>query len=254
MTMPVESAGALCKSGWRAAFGALVLLAACGGGMDADNDVEASADSPLVRSAHDVDQTPISPNLLLNASFDERGMLGALPTAPGNWRGDLAANVPTELGIVPHHGTTMLKFLATGTSPSAAGLTSKQWQVVDLSAYAAAIATGHVRAEASAWFNRIDAGARTDRRFDLRLMAFDAQAHDLPARYMASRWLAEATTPLVGAASQWQQLVASLVLPPATTLVLVELQASEDVFNDDGGPEFDGHYVDDTSLFLTGPR
>src|SRR5262245_32043576 len=82
MTQPVESSSVSHAAGLRASLGALVLLAACGGGMDADSEVENSAQSPMARLAPAVDQTPLSTNLLLNPSFDERVALGALPTMP----------------------------------------------------------------------------------------------------------------------------------------------------------------------------
>ena len=196
------------------------------------------------------DPLPFGQNLLLNPSFDSAVILGTLPVAPGNWRGDLAATVHAEVGIVPHRGLTMLKFLATGALPGSATLTSSLWQVVDLVTFSKAIAQGGVQASAGAWFNRIDAGELTDRRFDLRLLAFDGSPGDLLARYGSSTWLAEQTAALISAPNQWQRVGVSMLLPAQTSYVLVEIYASEDVFNDTEAPEFAGHYADDMSLVL----
>ena len=144
----------------------------------------------------------------------------------------------------------MLKFQATGVVPSFGRLTARQWQLVDLSPFDSAIAAGGVRATAGAWFNRVDGGDLTDRRFDLRVMAFDGNPADLPSRYSANSWLAEDTAPLISVPDSWQRVEASMVLPPGTTHLLVEIYASEDVFNDGDGPEFSGHYADDISLML----
>jgi len=191
-------------------------------------------------------------NLLFNPSFQDAVALGTLPAAPGHWRGDLGSVVGTDMGILPHGGATMLKFQATGAAPSADTL-SEQWQLVELSAFATAIATGGVRAQLSGWFNRVAAAELTDRRFDLRIMAFDGSPADLTSRYAASAWLAEATGPLISSGRVWQRVGVSLMLPPATTYVLVEIAASEDVFNDGESVEFAGHFADDMSLVLIGP-
>ncbi len=55
---------------------------------------------------------------------------------------------------------------------------------------AADIAAGRVRADASAWFNRVVGDSTTDRRFDIRLLAFNVAAVDLPAAYVAGTQLA----------------------------------------------------------------
>jgi len=223
------------------------LLASCGGGDVGD---PLHMDRMQAQVSMTAGTGTFGSNLLIDPSFEEALTLGSLPTAPGSWRGDLGASMSAEWDIAPHDGAAMLKFQATGATASANTLTSKQWQLVDLSRFAEAIAAGGVRADASGWFNRVDGGASTDRRFDLRVIAFDGSAADLPARYAANSWLAEDTAPLISAANRWQQVSASLVLPPGTTYVLIELCASEDVFNDGASPEFTGHYADDLALVL----
>ena len=225
------------------------VLAGCGGGDAGDEAARHAMQASQARDA-----AILSGNLLLNPTFDAAALPGNLPTAPGNWRGDLSASVAAEMGIVPHSGTTMLKFQATDAQPGPDTLTGQQWQVVDLGQFAAAIAAGGVRAEALAWFNRVAGDERTDRRFDLRVMAFDGSPGDLPERYLASNWLAEDTAPLVSAGDRWQKVGASLPLPPGTTYMLVEISVSEDVSNDADAPEFAGHYADDISLMLTSAR
>jgi hypothetical protein len=216
---------------------------------------EPSKDSTTAELALAVAAAPSVPggNLLINPSFADAVQLGGLPTAPDNWRGDLAASVIAENGITPHSGATMLKFQATGAVGSTNTLSSQQWQIVDLSGRAEAIGAGTVRVDASAWFNRIAGDELTDRRFDLRLLAFDGSPADLPARYAAASWIAQQTTTVISAANLWQQAQASLELPPATRYVLVEIYAYEDMFNDAEIAEFAGHYADDISLVLAQP-
>jgi hypothetical protein len=198
---------------------------------------------------------PTGSNRLINAGFEHAVQVGALPTGPDNWRGDLAASVAGENGIAPHGGNAMLKFNATGTVGSTSTFASQQWQIVDLSDDVVAVSTGAARAEASAWFARVAANETGDRRFDLRILAFDGSPADLPARYAASSWIAEqSTSTVVATPGAWQQATASLVLPATTRYLLVEVNAFEDVLNDGAdATEFAGHYADDVSLTLVRP-
>jgi hypothetical protein len=91
----------------------------------------------------------------------------------------------------------------------------------------------------------------TDRRFDLRLLAFAGPMSELPTRFAAGNWLAQQTSTVGSIGLQWQQATASLVLPPGTNYLLFEIYAFEDVSNEGaGGNEFDGHYADDALLVI----
>lgn len=190
-------------------------------------------------------------NLLVNPSFEQPVLAGGLPTAPGNWQGDAATTVGAEQATEPVQGASMLRFIATGPQASASLLTSQQWQIVDVSAYAADIAAGRVSARASAWFHSIVGTAATDRRFDIRLLAFDGPMADLPQRYAANTPLLLRDAVALTPGGQWLQVEASDLLPVGTTYVLVEIYAYEDIVNDATAPEFDGHYADNVSLVLT---
>lgn len=193
-------------------------------------------------------------NLLVDPGFEDGVATGPVPSVPGSWRGDLATTVPAENDIAPHGGAAMLKFVATGNVASTNTVASQMWQLVDLREFATAIAAGDVRADASAWFTRVAGGEATDRRFDLRLLAFDGDPGSVAARYAGAAWIAEQVTSVMPAPGTWQQASVGLTLPPGTTSVLVEVYAYEDVVNDDGeASEFAGHYADDVSLVLTQP-
>lgn len=190
-------------------------------------------------------------NLLINPEFAAAIEVGTLPIGPGNWRGDVASVVPAENGISPLSAPQMLKFIATGNASSTNTVASQQWQIVDMSAFDSLIAAGRARADASVWFNRVVGTASTDRRFDLRLLAFDGLTSELPNRFAAGSWLAQQTTSLTTGGAQWQQALASMVLPPGTRYVLFEIYAYEDVSNEGTTAEFDGHYADDAALVMT---
>ena len=53
-------------------------------------------------------------NLPINPAFDSAVLVGFLPTAPGNWRGDVAVSVGADRGITPRSAPNMLRFDATG--------------------------------------------------------------------------------------------------------------------------------------------
>jgi hypothetical protein len=190
-------------------------------------------------------------NLLDNPGFSAPVVLGLIPSAPGGWQGDLAASVPAEQGIVPRSAPAMLRFDATGDMASVNNVSSQQWQIVDVSALAADIGAGRVRADASAWFNRVAGDASTDRRFDSRLLAFSGIGAGLPAAYAAGSQLAVQVASIQSAGNGWEQAALAMTLPAGTTLLLVEIYAFEDVANDGAHPEFAGHYADDIVLVLT---
>jgi hypothetical protein len=192
-------------------------------------------------------------NLVVNSSFEGPVAAGGLPTGAGYWRGDPTVTVGTEGGVTPVSGNGMLKFLATGEQASTRLLTSQLWQVVDLQPWRSQIAAGTVSVDASAWFNRVAGSATTDRRFDLRILAFDGSPADLPARYVSNSALAVAASTVDSVGLRWQPARLQLPLPAATRYVLVEIYAYEDVVNDGQSPEFDGHYADDVWLTLNLP-
>lgn len=192
-------------------------------------------------------------NLVVDPGFETIVAAGGLPAAPGFWQGDASNVVAAESDVVPHGGAQMLKFIATGAIGSTNTVASQMWQVVDLREYASVIGGGTARVDGTAWFNRIVVGTTTDRRFDLRLLAFDGEPASVGARYAAGTWLAQQTATLDSEPFRWQPVQASLVLPANTTYVLVEIYAFEDVQNDADGTEFAGHYADDISLVLVRP-
>lgn len=229
-------------------------------GTDATTSVRMSAARRCV-ARFEVDAPPPPPpppglppgNLVLNPGFEAIVAAGGLPVSAGAWIGDATLTVAAEGGIAPRGGTRMLKFVATGPTASATLVSSQLWQVVDLSAWSAEIARGDVQADASAWFHRVLGGAGTDRRFDLRVLAFDGPLSEVPTRYAANAALAVQAAVVDTTGAAWQQAALTLRLPPGTRHVLVEIYAFEDVRNDAVLPEFDGHYADDVALVLRRP-
>lgn len=191
----------------------------------------------------------VTANLVVDPSFDVAPAIAGLPAAAGAWTGDTTA-LAAAGAVAPRTGASMVQFVDTGLQPSDRTETSQLWQLVDVSAYAAEIDAGAVVADGSAWFHRVVGGATTDRRFDLRVHAFDGAAADVPARYTSNSALALQSASVTIDGTAWTPAQAALALPAGTRFVLVEIYAFEDVVNDAVAPEFEGHYADDVSLTL----
>ncbi len=195
-------------------------------------------------------------NLVTNGGFETAGSTSSgafLPTTAGVWDGDITSIVTTESGIVPYDGTRMLHFINTApTGPSPAG-SSECIQSIDLTPHAALIASG-----AMVVFrfkvNRVAGGPQTDRLFAAYIEAHSGSPANLPSTW-ASSPLASSSATLVSDSdpSTWEQVTCALRLPPATTYVAIDLGANEDVVNNTGNPELDGHYADDVSVEIV-PR
>jgi hypothetical protein len=199
-------------------------------------------------------------NLVTNPGFEiaENTNDGSLPDTFGDWLGDISDIVTAENGITPFEGSRMLHFIGTSLAGGINGGDSSVIQLVDLSAFSAAISAGSATASASARFNRVAGNAQTDTEFHLRLYPFSGDPSAFPTAFPLDGFLAEARTSLVtdGDPSTWELLSVSLLLPLATTYIAVVPTAIENVFNNnplppDSQTEFDGHYADAVVLNVT---
>lgn len=192
-------------------------------------------------------------NLLQNPGFESRVIVGGLPTRGGGWEGDSAASVASTIAVPAHGGAQALRFITTGPfGASLAGVSSQQWQIVDLSSIAGAIDAGNVQATLQAWFYRIAGDETTDDRFDLRLTSYRGLPAEFPASYAAPggvRFHDEKATVIAGA-GVWTRGSLDVLIPSGVRYLVVEIYAFENRVNDATSPEFAGHYADDVSLVL----
>ena len=207
-------------------------------------------------------------NMLVNGGFETLADTSqGWPNTTGNWNSADPSLIVEETvfgfpshpdpakqsqTITPYEGTQMLMFeRASGQSP-AGGNGCDVWQLVDISAYSALIATGQAQADLSAWFNRVDVDAETDTAFQVRIVAFqegDPSTFFSQINYMVNGlW-----NPWTGSVNQfasddddstWEELTTSYLLPTDTTYLAVRISPRENVFNDTTFPEFDGHFAD----------
>jgi len=197
--------------------------------------------------------TPISGNLLVNPGFETvEGIDTERPSTFGDWAHDGATIVTAENGISPHGGQRMLRFDFTSSiGPTIQRVGANIVQLVDMAPFAADIATGRVRADASYFVNRVAGGPMTDTRFDVQIAAYDGVPADFNANVESPLdqsiliHFSDADT------VTWEMIGTSLLVPTTTTYLAVTVTATENVFNDDTLPEFDGHFGDDVSPVLS---
>jgi hypothetical protein len=185
----------------------------------------------------------ISAALVTNPGFETPESTLGRPSSYGDWGDNVSQIVSAENGVTPHNGSSMLKFIATGTGGPDVGAGSSVYQLLDLGSIAASIASGQALVTASAFFNRAFAGVETDTQFTLSLSAYDGSPAGFPA-FPAPLVTATVSFFSDGDALTWEQLETSLLLPTNTTYVSLLLAAVENVVNQSASSEFDGHYAD----------
>ena len=204
-------------------------------------------------------------NLITNPSFEtweDTTIFGfpGVPDAFGDWGGDPSDIVGPENSISPYDGDFMLRFYYTGNYPDILLTTSQVWQLIDVSSYAADIASGNAAVSASAWFNRVAGDAETDTCFYFAVYAFDSSLGTWLDHYNGGTMNGSISASVYTDAdvNTWEEAsLDSWTIPSGTNgdtdTLMFMLVAAEDVVNDGPpGPEFDGHYADMVSLEISG--
>ena len=192
-------------------------------------------------------------NLLTNASFENPEITGgSFPTTFDDWSGDLSQIVTAENGINPFDGSRMLRFDAGFIDTSLDGEFGDVFQFVDMSPFSAIISTGLAVATGSAFFNRVAGDSQTDTHFEVEIRAFDG----LPSGFAGTTpGLVSATGVLLSDADPdtWESAMVQLLLPVNTTHLAFKVAPFENITDDVGSTEFDGHYADLAFLSVTVP-
>jgi len=179
---------------------------------------------------------------------------------PLQWTGD-AAEITTDPACDRSQALTFLGTAPTGTSPSAS---AQVYQVIDLAdRVAEAQRNDFQRLRAQASFSIPNLDASDDRQFGVRLDAYagdpaafprTADPESIPEATADYQRVATTADTLAYASNGtlWQAAVATLTVPADADFVVVRLQLVEDVQNDTGGAEFDGHTVDYVQVVMDG--
>jgi len=190
-------------------------------------------------------------NLLGNDGFEAGQWQGSWPTKGGIRGGDHADLVAAERGVKPREGEGMLRFGATNFRSAGSSNGAQVAQVIDISKFKKAIASGKARVVACVFFNRVPGDAQTDTSFSISIAAYAGSPTAHFALSQQHRWLSRSSEGLHADADPktWQKLAVRLPLPKNTDFLGIQLLAAENIFNDVRAPEFDGHYAD--SAFVT---
>jgi hypothetical protein len=193
---------------------------------------------------------------LINGGFEttENVTTGWWPVAYSqDWVGDEVHFVGAENGVTPVEGSQMIRFVGSGyDGPSRANTASQLGQLVELDSTEG---DGNHTANISGWFNRVAGDAQTDTRFTLDLYAMSGDPADSTAKRVNEDWLDMVSLEIFSNddPADWEQAQGSMLIPSGADYLLVFAVAYENVHNDSGYPEYDGHYADDIQLNITAP-
>ena len=192
-------------------------------------------------------------NLVANSSFETGAYIVDWPNQYGVWGGDMVEFETAENDISPLAGAKMLRFEASNKSGYGNTGGSQVCQVLDLSDYTQLIQSGEAIATASVHFNRVPGDIQTDTEFAVRLYAYSGAASQHGDLKEAIGHLLRRDTILFSDSdvATWETAVVEMILPADTDFLAIEIAANENIYNDSAPPEFDGHYADTATVFVT---
>lgn len=213
----------------------------------------------------DVELNPAG-NVLANSGFEDGDIsIGPIPPEPGFWQGDKARVVEYNSAIGTYHGihvlegNFMMAFLGSATGAASTTTVSGQmFQSYLLTLNQINIANNparELRAIFRAYVNRVEGDAETDTRFYVTLGAYDGGTDTYRDKYRNNEEIngAEAVASIFSDAcvDTWELLTDTLIIPPGTRYLGLQIAAFEDVLNETGfETEFDGHFIDGVSLVI----
>jgi len=177
------------------------------------------------------------------------------PKIVGGWSGDLVSIAGRYEDVVPRRGNGMLQFQGTSAQADMRSTTVSQlWRIVDLYEVAKKMGRRPERVTLSAWVNSVTGNAQTDRAFRFGLSCHEeiteALDEDSAVTTKVKTSLFSDSDP-----GTWERADLQLQLPSKLRYLVIMVGASEDVFDDTEGPEFEGHFLDDLDLiFKAGMR
>ncbi|CAN5886549.1 hypothetical protein BH11VER1_BH11VER1_06300 [soil metagenome] len=197
---------------------------------------------------------------LANADFEETvvPLPDGVPVKFGVWSGDYAEIVGEQQGVVPHEGKHMLRFLRSDSAvaPGIGGNTDGNlYQIVDMRAYRNEIADGKATVDWSAWFNHVPTEQGREPKFRAGIWTFTGDSSILTVNWSQHLYLETAKCARVVEADSdlrsWQRLEMSMLVPPDTDFLLVELKMMPNPTSlQTGVATFRGAYADHAELLM----
>ncbi|MGV3755113.1 MAG: anti-sigma factor family protein [Verrucomicrobiota bacterium] len=195
---------------------------------------------------------------LENAGFEQNLSPSpeGIPVRFGVWSGDHAEIVGAQQGITPKEGRQMFRFLRSDNATDLGTVFNGNiYQLVDVRAWRAAIASGTAMVDWSASFNCLPEAAGVRSKFEASVWAFAGETS-----FVRKNWEEKLHQELAYSSrsiladddlKSWQPLAGSMIVPPDTDFLVIELKAVP------GKPEpvngvvtFAGKYADDVQLIL----
>lgn len=186
-----------------------------------------------------------------------------LPQAFGVWGTDRVRICAAEAGVVPVEGRLMLAFEKSLPGPGDLAVATADscdlYQLVDLAPFADLIAQGGCSLRLTAKVRDASGPHAVQSLFVGRLSVFDCSVPEILPGWPETRSLAasEAAERLLssGDADRWQQVSATVSLPPGSRFAIVQIDATTmDRSPGRGAAMFDRHYCDDVRLTLLLPE
>jgi len=188
---------------------------------------------------------------LVNDGFETwTDTTGLPPDATGFWRGDVSQIVTATPFITPFEGVQMLNLINTHRSGPTTSSGGEVWQIIDVSPWSGLIQSGNAVADASSWFNRMDVDAETDTEFAVSLYAYRGEVDTFFDQWKNHSELGmKIQTIATDTDTQtWESAQVSMSIPEITDFIVLRVSATENVFNDESGDEFDGHFADGSTF------
>ncbi|CAN5897124.1 hypothetical protein BH11VER1_BH11VER1_30760 [soil metagenome] len=197
---------------------------------------------------------------IANAGFENEiaPLAEGVPIRYGVWSGDHAELTEAQQGITPREGKKMFRFLRSDSNRPSANpnpLNGNSYQVIDVRAWHDTIADGTAMVDWSAWFNSVPESAGGPMKFMTSVWAFSGETDILPRNWAEKLYQEIAYSSRTVVADDdpqsWQRTAGSMIVPPDTDFLVVELKAipTSPSFTD-GAVIFSGQYADDVQLVL----
>lgn len=198
---------------------------------------------------------------LVNGDFEEDKPLSAdgVPVVYGTWSGDRAEITTAQAGVQPKHGARMFRFLRSDSSVQAELLKSRtgnMYQVVDMKPLRQELADGLARLDWSSWFQWVPAAEEKGMTFAVNVWTFTGEPSILTANWRDHLYRETAKSgskqAFEDSPAQWRQLKGSMIIPPDTDFLVIELKAIPPESAPGAEPyAFAGCYADDVRLVLS---
>lgn len=195
-----------------------------------------------------------------NAGFenDATPLAEGVPTRYGVWSGDHAELTGSQQGVTPREGQRMFRFLRSDSirpSDNRGPFNGNIYQVIDIRAWHEAISDGTAMVDWSAWFNSVPDSAGGPMKFMTSVWAFSGDTGILPRNWAEKLYQEIAYSSRTVVADEdregWQRTAGSMIVPPDTDFLVIELKAiptGPGLTN--GVVVFNGQYADDVQLVL----